>query len=963
MVIIGQGCLVEKPKVGESFSSSRVLFSHQGLESSCVQCHESDRPAPKNGIVHGNSKDCALCHVSTGWKDTSNAFGHSPLPTNCISCHENRRPTQTILSPPAQALNNHFTGQDCFSCHQVPMSTQGPFMFTHRSASLQQVTTCKNCHEANRLNASHYPGQDCAGCHSDTTTWKVSSGSPHPTNANITTCISCHETKRPISTVYPAPGGTVSGHFAGQDCFKCHNPKTTTLTTWVFNHTANGQARTTCLPCHTAKRPANHYGTQDCVSCHSPSTPWNTSGYTPHPTNSGLTSCNSCHNSNRPANTVYPAPGGTVTGHFTTQDCYSCHNPKTTTLTTWVFNHSANNQPRTTCLPCHTAKRPANHYGTQDCKNCHLPSNPWTTSTYTPHPTNTGLTSCNSCHNNERPTTTAYPAPGGTVTGHFTTQDCYSCHNPKTTTLTTWVFNHTANGQARTTCLPCHTAKRPANHYGTQDCVSCHNPASPWNVSGYSPHPTNNATLTSCNSCHTADRPINTVYPAPGGTVSGHFGTTDCYSCHKAKTTTAPTFTFTHNANGVVLNSCLPCHTAKKPTGVINKFDHAHSAVASTDCKSCHTSFTVWSGALYGHTPNPTTCTNCHTAQRPTTTINGFNHQTMGGTGDCASCHTSKTTWSGGNYSHSPAPTSCNSCHLADKPTTVINKMDHAHASASSQDCKACHTSFTVWSGGNFSHSPKPTSCLSCHTAQRPTTVINRFNHQTAGMGDCVSCHASTTVWSGGTYNHSPAPTSCNTCHSTNKPTGVVNKFDHAHSAVASTDCKQCHTSYTVWSGGHYGHTPNPTTCTNCHTSQRPTTTINGFNHQTMGGTGDCASCHTSKTTWSGGLFSHSPIPTSCTTCHASDRPANAIYPSPTQTVAGHYATPASSGAGKPGDCVNCHKAKSGSVTSFSWTHYSASNVKASTCIPCHLQKGKNEHGNNVQDCKNCHSSLSTWNN
>lgn len=181
--------------------------------------------------------------------------------------------------------------------------------------------------------------QDCSSCH-NTTTW-VGSNSPHFFGAPVpTTCISCHTSRRPSGTV-----GTVS------------LVNNITPTGGLFDHATNG-------------------GQGDCVDCH-----------TSVPTNVGVTwaggsfshspmpaTCSGCHSASQVPTGTTPnrVDGFTHAANFGTE-CASCHKVVTANVgASWskgFFNH-ANNNPNTlgTCSPCHDSRF---HHAGQFCVDCH----------------------------------------------------------------------------------------------------------------------------------------------------------------------------------------------------------------------------------------------------------------------------------------------------------------------------------------------------------------------------------------------------------------------------------------------------------------------------------------------------------------------------------------------------------------------------------------------------------------
>ncbi len=566
-----------------------VQFSHTPAPTQCVSCHEEKRPqSSQTGITHGSSltdsspKDCVECHrPGESWKNLI-TFTHNPVPTSCAACHEVNRPTKT----------SHFITQDCVNCHQPRALGAGGFQFTHTNANGSPVTSCSGCHEQNRKSLDHHAGEDCAHCHTDLgQKWAFSS--PHPSNLAIISCNGCHEKDRKTNTLTPVTHQSTQGHFSAQDCISCHEPKSNTLTLFTFKHGANSKPIQACSTCHEGERPSqtltlpnqpqvtfSHLtsGTGDCISCHSQSTAtWlgGVFGHTPAPS-----TCTTCHVGQRPAN----ATNGF--SHTQAGECATCH----ATSRAWTSASYAHPANQASCSVCHEAKRPAaNHYAGQDCVACHTQAgNSWAPKT--PHPQNTNVTTCNSCHSADRKATTQYPSPGTLINGHFSTTDCNSCHVAKTAQVTQFLFSHNANGNVRTTCLPCHDAKRPVtviqsfSHQtaGMGDCISCHQSTSVWTAGTY----THVAGTASCNSCHSNDKPATARYPN-GSTVNGHYAAKDCAICHLQKSVTITAFTFGHtNYASTKINFCLPCHLSQGQ----NKHSGSGSVSFTGDgnCYNCH---------------------------------------------------------------------------------------------------------------------------------------------------------------------------------------------------------------------------------------------------------------------------------------------------------------------------------------------------------------------------------------
>lgn len=537
------------------------------------------------------------------------------------------------------------------------------------------------------------------------------------------------------------------------------------------------------------------------------------------------------------------------------------------------------------CSQCHERHRPAPlngraHGDGKDCLGCHKPGTNWKDAlgfSHAPLPS-----SCATCHETDRPAQTQLPIPAAApVAGHFGTQDCISCHLTQRVSGVKFQFSHQgATGATVTTCLPCHEARRKTpDHYPGQDCASCHtDPAKSWLASSGTPHPGNNPPLNSCSSCHQKDRPAVAKYPPPGSaTVSGHYGTEDCFSCHDPKTASLLKFVFNHAANGKARASCLPCHESKRPS--LNHYP-------GQDCATCHTDSTKpWTmpskSPHPGNNPFPSTCLNCHESKRPLTT----KLPTPGGTmnshfapKDCQECHAPRsntvTVFKFDHNANGKSRTSCLPCHEGRRPSA-----NHYPG----QDCVSCHLDpAKPWASSVSSphpqNNPSPTTCAGCHAKDRPTMVqfpapgLRVSGH--FDTVDCFSCHnpkSSTLTVFKFDHNANGVPrTSCLPCHEAKRPTTVINNF--SHSIAGTGDCISCHKQPGVtWAGGSYNHDPKPSTCASCHESKRPTSLIGKFSHTNAG---ECATCHkTPGDSWKGATFNHSPAPSSCTTCHGGARP------------------------------------------------------------------------------------------
>lgn len=254
----------------------------------------------------------------------------------------------------------------------------------------------------------------------------------------------------------------------------------------------------------------------------------------------------------------------------------------------------------------------------------------------------------------------------------------------------TAIFTHT---NFLNSCVACHEDKRPAPvasvaHGAGGDCASCHRPPS-W-VYSHNPAPA------SCNSCHDTTgthpkRPADTTrisaVATPGSlvpvTVTPHYTSQDCVSCHVVATGTAPT---------------------------------------------------AWA---FKHSPQPTSCSTCHADRKPAV-IPGTATNHVATTADCVNCHTVRT-WVG--FSHSPTPTSCNSCHDTGgrapyRPATNSSHNSKVTNHYASVDCVQCHTPPPAPYGNQWS-SGASLNCMPCHQSK------GQREHGSS-VGNCKNCHSAT---------------------------------------------------------------------------------------------------------------------------------------------------------------------------------------------------------------------------
>lgn len=343
---------LQKPSAASG--KRQPAFDHAGIVNGCNECHEVDRPAPVEGVIHGENKDCSECHSfnrDKGWASLS-SFNHIPTPNSCLECHESARPT----------TETHIKKVDCKLCHEY--NDWKKITFSHTP----EPETCLTCHEVDRPKVPHVAAGDCKLCHTNPDWSKTHTYNHDPLPK---TCIECHAAKRPAKP-----------HDAEGECSGCHK-----FPNWSqavsFNHYQ--PKPTSCGTCHNSKRPAAPHPTDgDCVGCHN-FPDWKNAifSHTPKPATCG----DYCHvRPTATAQRAYPnqgppagfTEGGPGSGHFNGKECVECHLTPPEGGTTFGFDHSKPSLKF--CLPCHYDKGVEEHgantsgyemTGYGNCNTCH----------------------------------------------------------------------------------------------------------------------------------------------------------------------------------------------------------------------------------------------------------------------------------------------------------------------------------------------------------------------------------------------------------------------------------------------------------------------------------------------------------------------------------------------------------------------------------------------------------------
>ncbi len=429
--------------------------------------------------------------------------------------------------------------------------------------------------------------------------------------------------------------------------------------------------------------------------------------------------------------TAFPLEGG----HRAT-DCRLCHEAL-------VFTNTS-----TECISCHTDLH--NMTVGSDCARCHSVEN-WLVDNITELHQDEGFPllgahaqiDCIDCHISE-----------SNLQFHRLGNECINCHMADF--LATTQPNHVEAGYS-TVCIECHDLNAfdwsaenilhdffPLVKGHDIDCIDCH-------TSGvYTSLPTDcischqmdfAATVnpdhqqlnfdTDCAACHTLDldwmpaefrQHDNDFFPIYSGEHAGEWS--ECQECHPNPSNYSVfTCTTCHgrsetdgehdDVGGYIYESgaCLACHPTGNEEG--GNFNHNNTgfplrgAHTSVSCSECHSN---------GYAGTPTDCAACHQMDFEQTT--NPDHQQLGFSMDCASCHT-ESAWDPATFDH-------------DGMYFPIYSGNHANEW---NQCSECHTT-----AGNFALF----SCVDCHEHNDPNELADDHNdvpdyrfESTA----CLECH------------------------------------------------------------------------------------------------------------------------------------------------------------------------------------------------------------------------------
>jgi hypothetical protein len=896
---VGSGSSIAALPVVDGAKFSGSLMSHAGITSNCVSCH----------VAAGTTVSFAGISRIIGMPPTSpvGAGSHIPSSTSCESCHLGSLPAGLV---PASATA---TAPGSAFAVPAPTSTQ-----IHAGVT----SGCSSCHEAGNV-------------------WMGMNAYPISPSSKTTGAL-----YRGFQTRPRAAGGTFNvadaAHPNNGDCSACHS------STSAFSG---------------IDKPANHI-------------PYSASAQ-----------CNSCHTS-----TDYAVMPTLTNIHAfapsTTSNCAQCHGAAASSFAIPSANFAivgipSNHIPTTaSCEVCHVgagssiAALPVvdgakfsgslmNHSGiASNCAACHQPAG--SSTTFAGIARIVGM-----------PPTT----PVGSSSHIPSSTTCETCHlGSLPAGLIAASASKTAPGTGFATPAP----SGAQIHSGvTSGCSACHEAGYVWmGVGAYPISPSSLVPGASYKGFQTRPRAAGSTY---GVADPAHPSAGDCSQCH-ANTTAFTGIDLPGNHIPYTASAqCTSCHTSSDYSVMPTLANiHANAQSTSSNCVQCHgpaaASFAIPAanfsivGLPANHIPTAASCEVCHVAAGSSITAlpvgNGakFSGSLMNHTGingNCVACHQpagSSTAFAGitrivgmpptsppGASSHIPSSTTCESCHLATRPTGMVPASatltapgtafatpaptgSQIHAGVTN-GCSSCHESGFVWMGmGAYPINPSTLIPGTLYTGfqTRPRAAAGTFNVSDAAhpsSGDCSACHHSTSAFSAidKPSNHIPysASASCDDCHtSTNYSVMPTLTNIHAFAPSTTTNCTQCHgaaaASFAIPSAGFTvvglpsNHLPTTMSCEVCHvgpgSSISTTPVVDGakFSRSLMnhaGITSNCVSCHVPSGTSASfagvakiigmpptspaGAGSHIPSSTTCEACHLGTVPTGYIAASATKSAPG----------------------------------------------------------------------------
>jgi nitrate/TMAO reductase-like tetraheme cytochrome c subunit len=958
-----------------------------GTASDCAACHSMATAANRLAL----HLDCLACHneattpattvIANGWKNVA------PVTANCESCHAAKGTYLMHGVTDATMATEHNnivsagpalvgTNADCANCHAMATRLQ---MLNIHSNPVKTASTggCMDCHNA---------GGTAQAVINDG--MSLSAGG----NNNAKYCNDCHVAKGSYlmhgltddagldGVVNEHERMTVQSVGSTSACNTCHAAGT--VLTRVQLHTRGAVGPATCRTCHelgnaTVKTVIangfNNSANAECDDCHTAIGGSWFSHLDPDHTATGLNviqantattpksaNCVSCHNQadlvSGLHNSVAPAASPNA--------CAVCHDPDGTLRGGSSADNYTAGGPADECVSCHTGGFTSHSHvhdvvqGAGDlsggalCRTCHLdnsdgaapPLNSWT-DIMGEH-----VTGCTRCHDytNADGKNTPTVAANDAGIASATTVNCLTCHTEKTVGHGGHSASHfawTAGTTASCGASACHNATANANVV-----ASLHS--------------------NSCAMCH----------PTTGGRDGGKLGANQTGDSRLATTA--------FGSAGLLADDCTVCHTvlvavsgSAQNRNYPSNFGTAHrrltdhdgvSNMTNNSCESCHTASTGPTIIANVHLG----CTSCHNNVTTNGSLilgpSGGNGGTVGdargGSGNCASCHTSPVNYPANYANHAikdhsvitaPGTASCSTsvgCHNAATVTTIVNTLHTA--------CDSCHTAVTgklvAAPYGKASNAAKSV-CLDCHgeTAANYSNYANHAVKDHSGLRNntattpktknCVNCHTGSMAAASGVHDlYADSKTSCQQCHADTTGvllSGATGSATVADGGIAADGQKECGECHAAWYSNFANHT---------HVHN---TSMSGSD---LSGGAACNTCHLDNSDGTGNpLSSWTDIMgehvTGCSRCHDYTN-ADAQNTPP---VAANDAAIASAG---PVYCLTCHTANSSQAhamvdhNALGYVKFAA--TSAETCANCHSGDSVVEVHKNK--CSLCHSSGSS---
>ncbi|MCP4876529.1 MAG: hypothetical protein GY896_13795 [Gammaproteobacteria bacterium] len=809
------------------------FVDHQEVFGNCSQCHDGVLAVGKSQFHLPTNGECDDCHNTTSFFDLNldGSFDHTGITSGCSGCHNGNLAIGKTPTPP-----HPDTVVECAFCHTTDSFTgaypdhSGPFVVGNRCDSCHGVTA------VGPINGHPIPAVDCGTCHG-INSFNMGGVFEHRlVDPTVQACESCHNETNSINAA--AKSAAVPAHLAtSTDCGSCHSTDSFSPA-FSIDHTDPAVLAARCDSCHgvsASGKSVNHMPTTlDCKVCHTPGT--FTTGTYDH---AGVTNnCTTCHNdvivSGKPVNHIPTTPAN--------QDCADCHF-STTTFTGAVFSHAGivNN-----CVSCHdgiitTGKSGTHIPTTQDCIVCHSTSDPFVPALNFSH---AGISNnCQSCHNGNA----NYVAAGAIdkKLNHIPALDvCSDCHNDTNTGgFATSTFLATQHVGITNGCEGCHTSQffptnpalyKTASHLPTgQDCDVCHT------VAGFTPTTmlAHEGITGNCASCHDGSAGFVALgarakTPTPPHPVTS----ADCALCHNT-IDFADAFV-DHNDPAVLAVRCDSCHVANG-SGTAKGMDPGH-VVTTEDCGLCHAAGGSFKPAIFNHSGIVDNCASCHNGVDATGTAAKVNPSHIPISDDCSLCHTT-TAFANARFEHQGITNNCGICH--DGVTALGKDNDHVPTNG---DCVDCHQT-TGFKPATFDHAGIVNNCSSCHATGFATP---KHSAHVPTNQDCGICHTPS-GFVPATFDHTGIVNNCVSCHDGNTATGMDDAVP-AH-IPTSLDCVSCHTT-TTFAGGSWTHDASSVgNCDTCHSPGGGATSKPGGHLST---TSQCDVCHTTNR-WTPANFSH----------------------------------------------------------------------------------------------------------